>query len=71
MKTRTTRFIINYIISPLYIVILFRIMFFEDHESFTEKIVLHKADPKMYLALLLCFISLFLLRWGMKFPKTS
>ena len=69
MKTRTTRFIINYIISPL--VILFRIMFFEDHESFTEKIALHKAEPKMYLALLLCFISLFLFRWGMKFPKTS
>jgi len=71
MKTRTTRFIINYIISPLYILILFRIMFFEDHESFMEKIVLHKADPKMYLALLLCFISLILLRWGMKSPKTS
>lgn len=71
MKTRTTRIFINYIISPLYILILFRIMFFEDHESFIEKIVLHKADPKMYIALLLCLISLILLRWGIKFPKTS
>ena len=70
MKPKNARFVLNYILSPAYILILFRIMFFEDHESFTEKIVLHKTDPKMYLALLLCFISLIVLHWGMKTAKT-
>lgn len=68
---KSSVFFINYILSPLYVLIFFRILFFEDSESFTEKIMMHKYDLKMYLALLLSVLSLIFLRRGMKFPKDN
>lgn len=67
----SSRFFINYIVSPLYVLIQFRILFFEDYESFTEKIIVHRFDVKMYFALLLSVVSLIFMRWGMKFKKDS
>lgn len=66
-----TYIIINYILLPLYALLMFRIMFFEDSDSFIEKIIVNKSNPMMYLALLLSILSSLFLRWGMKFPKNN
>jgi hypothetical protein len=71
VNPKKARFFIYYILSPLYVLLLFRIIFFDDSDSFLEKIISHQTDPKMYLALLLCIIGLILLLWGMKFTKND
>lgn len=68
-KTKKARFFINYILGPVYVLVMFRITFFEDHESFTEKVIAHKSDPKLYIAIALAAIFLIFFRRGMKFPK--
>lgn len=70
-KTKKTRFFINYILGPVYILVIFRITFFEGYESFTEKIIAYKNDLMMYLAFILAIISWIFIRWGMKFPKSN
>lgn len=70
-KTKKARFFINYILGPVYILFMFRITFFEDYESFTEKIIEHKSDPLMYLAFILAVISWLFIQWGAKFPKNN
>lgn len=68
-KNKNTFIFINYILSPAYVFIMFWIMFFEDNDSFINKLTAHKTDPKMYIAFLLSVLSLILLRKGMKFSK--
>lgn len=62
---------INYILLPLYALIMFRILFFEDSDSFIEKIIVNKSNPMMYLAILLSILTSLCLGWGMKFPKQT
>lgn len=66
-----TYIIINYILLPLYALLMFRIMFFEDSDSFLEKIIANKSNPMMYLAILLSILTSLCLRWGTKFPKQT
>lgn len=70
-ETKKAHLFINYILGPVYILFMFRITFFEDYESFTEKIIAHKSDPMMYLAFILTIISWILIQSGMKFPKNN
>lgn len=62
-------FINKYIISLIYILIMFWSFFFKGDSFSLEKIIEHKNDPRMYLALLWAIISLLLFRWWMRFPK--
>lgn len=62
-------FIYNYIFSPVVILIIFWTLFF-DGSSFTiQKMIDHKFDLKLYLALALAIAFLLFIRHGIKFPK--
>lgn len=62
-------FINNYIVSPVYIILMFWLFFFNGEPFSIEEIIAHRCDLKMYLAFLWAIISLILLRWEMKYPK--
>lgn len=64
-------FINNYIISPLYILIMFWLFFFKGDAFSLEKIVNQKHNPRMYLALLFAILGFIILRWSIKFPRDS
>lgn len=64
-------FIYNYLISPIYILLMFWLLFFSGESFSINEIIAHKYDLRMYLALIWAIISLILLRWGMKYPKNK
>lgn len=68
---KTLIFIFNYIISPITVLLMFGVFFFKGEEISIQKIVDHKHDPQLYIAIALAIIFLIFLRRGMKFPKDS
>jgi len=50
---------------------MFWCFFFEGDSFSIEKIIAHKNDPRMYLALFWAILSLLFFRWWMKFPKNN
>lgn len=62
-------FIYNYVFSPITVVIMFCVLFFDGDSISFQKIIDHKSDPKLYLAIVLAIVFLLFLRHGMKFPK--
>lgn len=64
-------FINKYVISFIYIILMFWCFFFEGDSFSIEKIIAHKNDPRMYFALFWAILSLLFFRWWMKFPKNN
>lgn len=64
---KKTVFIYNYVFNPITVIIMFWVIFFDSDSFSFQKIINHKSNPKLYLAIALAFL-LFLIH-GMKFPK--
>ena len=62
-------FVFNYIFTPIAILLIFWILFFEGNSFSIQKIISHKSDVKLYLALALAIAFAIFIRHGMKFPK--
>lgn len=64
-------FIFDYIWGPIVILIMFWTFFFDGNSFSIQKIMDHKYDPKLYIALTLAILFWVFLRRGMKFPKDN
>ncbi len=64
-------FVYNYIFSPIAIIVMFWIIFFEGNSFSLQKIIDHKFDLKLYLALFLAIAFLIFFRRGIKLPKDN
>lgn len=70
-NTKKSIFIYNYIFSPITVIIMFWVLFFDGDSFSLQKIIDHKSDPKLYFAIALAIAFLLFLRHGMKFPKND
>lgn len=64
-------FIYNYILSPIIILIMFWTIFFDGNSFSVQKIIDHRFNLKLYLAIALAIAFLLFIRHGIKFPKDN